>query len=41
MTRVGFLISIYLIYIQPQAWASIIAAILAAIAIIMGILRKR
>ncbi|MEM2006649.1 MAG: hypothetical protein QW154_03350 [Sulfolobales archaeon] len=41
MTRVGFLISIYLIYIQPQAWASIIAAILAAIAIILGILRKR
>ncbi|MEM0352160.1 MAG: hypothetical protein QW459_04160 [Sulfolobales archaeon] len=41
MTRVGFLISIYLIYIQPQAWASIIAAVLAAIAIIVGILRKK
>lgn len=41
MTRVAFLISIYLIYLQPQAWASIAAAILAAIAIVLGILRKR
>jgi hypothetical protein len=41
MTRVGFLISIYLIYLQPQAWASIVAAILAAIAIVLGALRKR
>ncbi len=41
MTRVGFLISIYLIYIQPEAWASIVAAVLAAVAIILGILRKR
>lgn len=41
MTRVGFLISIYLIYIQPQTWASIAAAILAAIAIIVGALRKK
>lgn len=41
MTRVGFLISIYLIYLQPQAWASIIAAILAAIAIVLASLRKR
>ncbi len=41
MTRVGFLISIYLIYIQPEAWAATVAAILAAIAIILGILRKR
>lgn len=41
MTRVGFLISIYLIYIQPEIWASVVAAILAAIAIILGIVRKR
>lgn len=41
MTRVGFLISIYLIYLQPQAWASLVAVILAAVAIILGILRKR
>jgi hypothetical protein len=41
MTRVGFLISIYLIYLQPQVWASIVAAILAAIAIVLGALRKR
>jgi hypothetical protein len=41
MTRVGFLVSIYLIYLQPQAWASIVAAILAAIAIVLGALRKR
>jgi hypothetical protein len=41
MTRVGFLVSIYLIYLQPQAWASVVAAILAAIAIVLGALRKR
>ena len=41
MTRVGFLISIYLIYLQPQAWASIVAAALAAVAILWGNLRKR
>jgi hypothetical protein len=41
MTRVGFLISVYLIYLQPQAWASVVAAILAAIAIVLGALRKR
>ncbi|MCX8184189.1 MAG: hypothetical protein RMI56_04830 [Sulfolobales archaeon] len=41
MTRVGFLISVYLIYIQPQALASAIAAVLTAAAIILGILRKR
>ncbi len=41
MTRVGFLISIYLMYLQPNAWATLIAALLAAIAIIAGVLRSR
>ncbi|PUA33648.1 MAG: hypothetical protein B7O98_04350 [Zestosphaera tikiterensis] len=41
MTRVGFLISIYLQYLQPNAWASITAALLAAIAIIAGIVMGR
>jgi len=41
MTRVGFLISIYLIYLQPQYWATIVAAILAAIAILLPLIRKK
>jgi len=40
MTRVGFLISIYLIYLQPQYWATIIATILAAVAILLSLRKK-
>jgi hypothetical protein len=40
MTRVGFLISIYLIYLQPQYWATIVAAILAAVAILLSLRKK-
>ncbi len=41
MTRVGFVISIYLIYLQPYYIATIIATILAAIAILIPILIRR
>lgn len=41
MTRVAFLVSIYLIYIQPQIIASIIATIIAAIVIILSVMKRR
>lgn len=40
MTRVGFVISVYLIYVQPYLEAAVIAVVLAAIAILIGMRRR-
>jgi hypothetical protein len=40
MTRVGFVISIYLIYLQPYLEATVIAVILAVAAILLGTRRR-
>ncbi len=40
MTRVGFVISVYLIYLQPYMEATVIAVILATIAILIEIRRR-
>ncbi|MEM0015193.1 MAG: hypothetical protein QXS42_04140 [Zestosphaera sp.] len=40
MTRVGFVISVYLIYLQPYLEAAVIAVILAVIAVLVGTRRR-
>jgi len=41
MTRVGFVISIILLYLQPQPYASLLAIVLGAIAILYVVMGRR